>query len=70
MLINGSALSGMPVLSLHMGGPVAKVAMPVIDPNTLKIIALLVEGQVRGLGDILDVNDVREGQVRGLGDIC
>lgn len=60
MLINGSALSGMPVLSLHMGGPVAKVAMPVIDPNTLKIIALLVEGQVRGLGDILDVNDVRE----------
>ena len=39
MFINGSKLLGCPVLSLHVGGKIAQVTSPIIDPNNLKIIA-------------------------------
>lgn len=62
MLINGSKLSNAKILSLHIGGPVATVKRPVIEPSSFKIIALEVAGPlIRGeVGNILDVADIRE----------
>ena len=63
MLINGSRLIGCPVLSLHIGGQIAKVINEVVNPNDLKIIALEVDGPQTGdgeHGDILDTRSVRE----------
>lgn len=63
MLINGSKLIGCPVLSLHIGGQIAKVINEVVNPNDLKIIALEVDGPQTGdgeHGDILDTRSVRE----------
>ena len=62
MLINGSRLKNFPVLSLHMGGPVAWTDKEVIDPETLKIVAFLLRGPLVGreCGEILDMRDVRE----------
>jgi len=63
MLINGSKLIGCPVLSLHIGGQIARVINEVVDPNDLKIIALEVDGPQTGdgeHGDILDTRSVRE----------
>jgi sporulation protein YlmC with PRC-barrel domain len=63
MLLNSSRLTGCPVLSLHLGGPIGRVTGEVVDPNDLKIIALNVDGPQTGdgdHGDILDVRSVRE----------
>ncbi len=68
MLVVGSKLLGFPVLSLHVGGEVARTRAPIIDPEGLKIIGYEIEGPlVRGdVGDIMDVADVREYSNRGL----
>lgn len=63
MLLNSSRLIDCPVLSLHLGGPIGKVKKEIIDPNDLKIIALVVDGPQTGngnYGDILDVRSIRE----------
>ena len=62
MLITGSRLAGIEVLSLHLGGPIARTVEPVIDPNELKIVAFTLAGpQVGGEnGDILETKSVRE----------
>ena len=62
MLINGSRLYGTQVLSLHLGGAIARTGEPIIDPNDLKIIAFRVSGaQVGGEnGDILETQSIRE----------
>lgn len=62
MLISGSKLNNTKILSLHVGGPIAKIQKVVIDPNNLKIIAFEVAGPVIGgdVGNILDVTDIRE----------
>lgn len=62
MLINGSSLNNFPVLSLHVGAPIARTKRAVIDPDNLKIIAFHVDGPLVGreCGEILDVKDVRE----------
>lgn len=63
MLVGGSKLVGKPVLSLHLGGQIAKVTGVVVDPEDLKIIAMTVEGPQTGdgdHGDILDVRSIRE----------
>ncbi len=62
MLINGSNLVNCPILSLHVGGEIARVAEPIIDPNNLKIIAFRVEGKLvdDDTGDILPIESVRE----------
>lgn len=62
MLVNGSRLLGAQILSLHVGGVIARVSEVIIDPNTLKIIAFRVEGPlVRGeVGSILPITSVRE----------
>ncbi len=63
MLINGSHLLGFPILSLHVGGEVARVIESIIDPDNLKVIAFRVEGALvgrDGVGDILPVDGIRE----------
>ncbi len=62
MLINGSRLTGYPVLSLHVGGRIATIATPIIDPENLKIIAYEVEGPLVGreVGEILPTDSIRE----------
>lgn len=62
MLINGSKLKDCPILSLHIGGEIARVVEPIIDPDSLKLIGFVVEGKlVRGdVGDILPIESVRE----------
>lgn len=69
MLINNSRLINAPVLSLHVGGQIARVVSEIIDPNDLKIIALNVDGPQTGdgeHGDILDVRSIREYSNLGL----
>ena len=55
---------GMPVLSLHVGGMIAKTTHAVIDPDTLGVIAYELEGPIikndPEVGDMLDVKDIRE----------
>jgi len=62
MLINGSRLLECPVLSLHIGGEIARVKEPIIDPNSLKIIGFKLEGKLirDDVGDILPIKSVRE----------
>ena len=64
MLLTGSKLIGMPVLSLHMGGAIAKTTHAVIDPDILGVVAYELEGPIikndPEVGDILDINDIRE----------
>jgi sporulation protein YlmC with PRC-barrel domain len=62
MLVNGSKLPNCPVLSLHVGGPIARTEFPIVDPNNLKVIGFTLSGpMIRGdVGNILDSNDIRE----------
>ncbi len=62
MLVNGSALPNCPILSLHIGGEIARVTEPIIDPNTLKIIGFRAEGKMLrdDVGEILPIDSVRE----------
>ena len=64
MLIDASRLIDFPLLSLHVGGPVARIEELVVNPDNLKIIAFRIWGPVikndPELGDILDARDVRE----------
>lgn len=68
MLVAGSKLAGYPVLSLHVGGEIARTKEPIIDPDGLKIIGYKLEGPLIGseVGDILDVNSVREFAASGM----
>jgi len=64
MLLTGSKMIGMPVLSLHVGGAIAKTKHAIIDPDTLGVVAYELEGPIikndPEVGDILDINDIRE----------
>ena len=62
MLIDGSRLHDFPILSLHMGMPIARITEEIIDPNQLKIIAFHLTGPEVGgeNGTILDARDIRE----------
>ena len=62
MLVVGSKLLGHPVLSLHVGGEIARTTEPIIDPDGLKIIGYTLTGPlIRGeVGNILDMGSVRE----------
>ena len=64
MLMNASRLLGYPVLSLHVGGPVARVVSEIVDPEKLKIVAFYVEGPAikndPEVGEIMETSDVRE----------
>ena len=76
MLMNGSNLLNFPILSLHVGGPIARTARAVIDPANLKIIAyeiLPTDLLDEEAGDILETRDVREfanvGMIVDSGDV-
>ncbi|MBQ3294675.1 PRC-barrel domain-containing protein [Candidatus Saccharibacteria bacterium] len=64
MLVNASRLLNYPVLSLHVGGPIAWVDEEIVDPEKLKIVAFYVSGPViqndPEVGEILEARDVRE----------
>lgn len=64
MLLVGSNMTDLPVLSLHVGDEVAHTVRAIIDPDDLRIIAYTVDGPVvrndPDVGDILDLSDVRE----------
>ncbi len=63
MLINGSKLNNLKILSLHVGGPIASIKRAIVDPNNLKIIAFDVGGPIirnGEAGNVLDVADIRE----------
>lgn len=70
MLLLGSKMIGMPVLSLHVGGMIAQTREAVVDPEDLKIVAYTLEGPLikndPEVGNILDINDVREMSETGL----
>ena len=70
MLLTGSKLIGMPVLSLHVGGAIAKTTHAVIDPDTLGVVAYELEGPVikndPDVGNILDVTDIRDFSGEGI----
>lgn len=62
MLIDDNNLLDFPVLSLHVGGMIAKTTRLIIDPNDLKVVAFELTGPEVGgeNGTILQVKDVRE----------
>ena len=62
MLIDGMQLVRCPILSLHVGQPIAEVVSSIIDPNDLKIIGFVVGGGVVGgeIGNILRTESIRE----------
>lgn len=61
MLINGSQLINCPILSLHVGGEIARVVETIVDPDNLRVIAFRVEGKMVGdEEDILPIASVRE----------
>ena len=62
MLISYSQLIETPVLSIHVGGQIATVTACIIDPDTLKIIAFIVDGPLinADTGDVLSVKSIRE----------
>lgn len=64
MLMVGSNMTDFPVLSLHVGGEIARTKRAIIDPEDLRIIAYTVGGPAIDkdpeVGDILDLSDVRE----------
>lgn len=69
MLVIGSNLINYPVLSLHLGGLVSHTVEPVIDPESLAVIAYTLNAREIDepeAGDILMIEDVREFSEDGL----
>ena len=61
MLITGSRLLNTPVLSLQTGAPVGFISEPIIDPDSLKIIAFRLTGPlITSDASILDAKSIRE----------
>lgn len=62
MLIYSKQLTRCPILSLHVGRPIAETVKTIIDPNDLKIVGFKIAGGVVGgeIGDILRTESVRE----------
>lgn len=63
MLIDAAKLLDAPILSLHMGGMIAKTTEIIVDPDSLKVVAFKVRGPETGNGEIgeyLQEKDVRE----------
>ncbi|MCQ2570799.1 MAG: PRC-barrel domain-containing protein [Candidatus Saccharibacteria bacterium] len=70
MLLVGSKVSNMPILSLHVGGPIAEIREAIIDPEELQVVAYSLDGPIikndPEVGNILDTQDVREISNAGL----
>lgn len=68
MLVNSERLLNCPVLSLHVGGEVARTSEIIVDPNELKIAAFRISGpQIGGeVGNYLQENRIREYSSMGM----
>lgn len=67
MLIYANSLTGTPVLSMQAAGAIGQVYSPIVDPDTLKIIAFyLVGSEVARETNILDVKSIREHSQYGI----
>jgi uncharacterized protein YrrD len=61
MLLQGSRLNDVPVMGLQTGSELARTTRPIIDPDTLKILAYEVSGPLLDTHpSLLRVVDVRE----------
>ena len=62
MLIYASRLIGTPILSVQAGGRIATISEPIVDPDTLKIIAFKTNGSLisKSKAKILDTKSIRE----------
>ncbi len=60
MIIASSNLIGTPILSLQTSSAIGVISEPIIDPNTLKIIAFKLTGPLIRSANILDVKLIRE----------
>ena len=61
MLVYASKLIGTRVLSVQAGGAIAQISEPIVDPDTLKIIAFRLSGPlVTRNANILDISSIRE----------
>lgn len=62
MLVNSSSLVNTPILSLQASGPIALACDPIIDPDSLKIIAFKTRGPLvkNKAENILDARSIRE----------
>lgn len=61
MLILGSNLKNLPVMSLQTGGQLALAREPVVNPNNLQVVAYRVEGPLlAGTQTYLRTDDARE----------
>ena len=68
MLMRGIRLAGVPILSLHTSGAIARVEQAIIDPDSLKIIGFKVSGGAVNAetGNILGTKSIREVARMGL----
>ncbi len=61
MLLLSEKLLSVPVMSLQTGGQIARSSGFIIDPRSLKIVALYVHGpQIEDLTTVLHTDDIRE----------
>lgn len=61
MLVSANKLIGAPILSMQASGAIGRIAEPIIDPDTLKIIAFRAEGPVIDrTANILTTSSIRE----------
>lgn len=62
MLVYHSKLINTPVFSVQAGGKIAQISEPIIDPDTLKIIAFKLSGPLvdKAPANILDISSIRE----------
>ncbi|MBR2802986.1 hypothetical protein IKE19_00165 [Candidatus Saccharibacteria bacterium] len=60
MLVTASHLVGTPILSVQASAKIAEISEPIIDPDTLKIVAFKVAGPMVGSAYILDAKSIRE----------
>lgn len=68
MLVYASKLIGMPILSVQAGGRIGYIEKAIVDPDTLKIIAFSIGGELiaRSENYILDTSSIREYSQYGL----
>ncbi|MBR2741497.1 PRC-barrel domain-containing protein [Candidatus Saccharibacteria bacterium] len=60
MLVTSTKLINTPIMSMQTGAPLGFISAPVIDPDSLKIIAFLLTGPTLTNANILDVKSIRE----------
>lgn len=61
MLVYANNLIGTTVLSMQTAGPIGRVQLPVVDPDSLKVVAFYLNGPlIDRATNLLDVKSIRE----------